>query len=242
MEQFDTVIVGSGYYAFGYAMTHKNTLIVEKTQMADRHYAACLRPFDMKGKQIDGGAADLLEHMKAQNIIRDGRVRLSGLEAGLCEFAFGFSPRVLLDTVCTGIEKKEDGYRISLFNNEGASEISARHVIDTRVDGGEVLNVLVDGEIDNKIQGIDVFEGFDDGERILSLHLSERDINRAKIRACTLLGPVLRTTGAKILCMGYRMSRAESTAPYTDEQGIFHVDETFFGDPFTAFGKGETQI
>ena len=243
MEQFDTVIIGSGYYAFGYAMTHKNTLIVEETQMADRHYAACLRPFDMNGVQVDGEAADLIAHMKAQNIIRDGRVRLGGLEAGLCDFTARFFPRVLLGTVCTDIEKSEDGYRISLFNNEGASEISARHVVDTRVDGGDVLNVLVCGEIDNNIQGIGAFDGFDDGEKILSLHLEGvKDINIAKSLAYKQLENLLTPTGAKILCMGYRMSRAESTAPYTDGLGVDHVDETFFGDPFTAFEKGATRI
>ena len=242
MEQFDTVIVGSGYYAFGYAMTHENTLIVEETQMADRHYAACLRPFDVSRVEACGEAAALFESMKAQNIIRDGRVRLAGLEAGLCDFATRFSPRVLLDTVCTGIEKTGEGDRVALFNNEGASEILARRVIDTRVSGGDVLNVLVCGEIDNNIQGISVFDGFDTEEKILSLHLGERDINRAKSRACEALKVILTPVGGKILCMGYRMSRAESVAPHTDGQGIDHVDETFFGDPFTAFEKGATRI
>ena len=243
MKRYDTVIVGSGYYAFGYAMTHENTLIVEETQMADRHYAACLRPFDASRVEACGEAAALLESMKAQNIIRDGCVRLAGLEAGLCDFATRFSPRVLLDTVCTGVEKTGEGYRITLFNNEGASEILARRVIDTRVSGGDVLHILVCGDIDNNIQGIDVFDGFLDGEKILSLHLGGvKDINRAKSIACEKLENILLSKGAKILCMGYRMSCAESVAPYTDGQGIDHVDETFFGDPFTAFEKGATRI
>ena len=170
MKRYDTVIVGSGYYAFGYAMTHENTLIVEETQMADRHYAACLRPFDASRVEACGEAAALFESMKAQGIIRDGRVRLAGLEAGLCDFATRFSPRVLLDTVCTGVEKTGEGYRITLFNNEGASEILARRVIDTRVSGGDVLHILTCGDIDNNIQGIDVFNGCCDVRKVSFPH------------------------------------------------------------------------
>ena len=45
MEQFDTVLIGSGYSSIGYAVGNKKTLIVEEQEIADTHFYLPLRSF-----------------------------------------------------------------------------------------------------------------------------------------------------------------------------------------------------
>lgn len=243
MKRYDTVIVGSGFYSFGYATAHGSTLIVEETHLADRHFSGCLRGFADKAPILTApGAIALSKHMRDIGIVRDGAVCVPALEAGLCDFLADRVSSVLLGTACMEIQKDGEEYRLSLCNNEGLSTVAARRVIDTRVGLGNVLNVLVEGKIDNKIQGLSVNNAFYSGQKILSLHFEKRaDINLAKVEAYERLKPMLSSTGAKILQTAYLMYSADSAAPYTDSRGILHVDETFFADPFTAFEKGELQ-
>ena len=243
MTVYDTVIVGSGYYAFGYAMTHENTLIVEETQLADRHFSACLRGFSYEDSALVGaGANALVSYMRDAGILRGNRVCAPALGAGLCGFFSERMPNVLLGTTCMEIVSDEGGYRLTLCNNEGLSEICAHRVVDTRVGRGNVLNVLVLGDVNAEGAEVSVSEAFYDRQKILSLYLGEEtDINRAKVKAYSILKQLLSSTGAQILLMAYRMYNVDAAAPYEDGQGILHVDETFFGDPFTAFEKGELQ-
>lgn len=104
------------------------------------------------------------------------------------------------------------------------------------------MNILTQGEIDNIIQGISVGDAFYNDQKILSLHFENGvDINRAKAEAYPRLRDLLTPTGATVLQMAYRMYSTEPTAPFTDDKDILRIDESFFGDPFIAFEKGELQ-
>lgn len=243
MKRVDTVIVGSGYYAFGYAMRHGNTLIVEETQLADRHFSGCLRGFSYHETALVGeGAKRLLSHMREHGIVSGEKICVPALEAGLCDFFLSRMPDILLGTTCVEISRETEGYLLLLCNNEGLSAVRAHRVIDTRVSGGDVLNVLVQGELNHIMQNVAVSDAFFDGQKVLSLHFEgETDINSAKVKAYPLLKQMLAPTGAQVLQMSYRMYKTEAIAPYEDEKGIFHVDENNYGDPFAAFEKGELQ-
>ena len=243
MKTYDTVIVGSGYYAFGYAMTHGNTLIVEETQLADRHFSGCLRGFGYEEAALVGeGARALVSYMRDKGVLRVTRVCVPALEAGLCDFFMGHMPEILLGTVCTDTVSDEQGYLLTLCNNEGLSTVRAHRVVDTRVAHGHILNVLIQGDIGSVSEDVSVSDAFYDGQRRLSLCFDgETDINRAKVKVYPILKRLLSPTGAQVLQMAYRMHRPDAAAPYEDGQGILHVDETFYGDPFAAFEKGELQ-
>lgn len=243
MRRYDTVIVGSGFYSFGYAAAHPNTLIVEETHLTDRHFSGCLRGFSCANKPLNAPIAKALAaYMREHGIVRGNQICVPALEAGLCAFFADRAFDVLLGTTCMEIEKSGEEYRLSLCNNEGLSNVAAKRVIDTRVYGGNVLNVLVQGKIDNIVQGISVNDAFYNEQKILSLYFGNGvDINRAKSEAYPRLRELLTPTGATVLQMAYRMYSAEPTAPFADDKGISRIDESFFGDPFTAFEKGELQ-
>ena len=104
MKVYDTIIIGSGYFAWGYALTHENTLIVEETQVADRHFGGCLRGFECEAPVLSTeGARALWDHVCTLGLFRNGRLSVTGLEAALCE-AFG----AVCDTVDVLSEK--EGY------------------------------------------------------------------------------------------------------------------------------------
>ena len=44
---YETVILGSGYFSLGYASSHKDTLIIEETQLLDPHFFGTLSGFDV---------------------------------------------------------------------------------------------------------------------------------------------------------------------------------------------------
>ena len=244
MRRYDTVIVGSGFYSFGYAAAHGNTLIVEETHLADRHFSGCLRGFSYADAPLSAPMAKALAaYMREHGIVCGDRICVPALEAGLCAFFADCSFEVLLGTTCTEIEKDGEGYRLLLFNSEGISTVSAKRVIDTRVCGGNVLNILVQGGIGNIVQEVSISNAFYSGQKILSLHFgNETDINRAKAEAYPRLRELLMPTGATVLQMAYRMYRAEPSVPFIDDKGVWRIDESFFGDPFTAFERGELQI
>ena len=243
MRRYDTVIVGSGFYSFGYAAAHPKTLIVEETHLADRHFSGCLRGFSCAGASLNAPMAKALAaYMREHGIVRGDQICVPALEAGLCAFFADRAFDVLLGTTCMDIETSGEEYRLSLCNNEGLSNVAAKRVIDTRVCGGDVMNVLVQGGIDNIIQGISVGDAFYNDQKILSLHFENGvDINRAKEEAYPRLRDLLTPTGATVLQMAYRMYSTEPAAPFTDDKDILRIDESFFGDPFIAFEKGELQ-
>lgn len=243
MKVYDTILIGSGYFAWGYALTHENTLIVEETQVADRHFGGCLRGFECKAPVLSTeGARALWDHVCALGLFRDGRLSVTGLEAALCEAFEKRFPEILLGTTCMEICREDGGYALSIHNCEGLGTLRARRVIDTRVTGGQWLNVLICAGEGGLPEGDALSPAFYEGQGVCSFFLPEAsDINHAKVLAYDRLRPLLTSVGAKAAQTSYRMYKDSAEAPYIDDLEILHVDETFFGDPFTAFEKGELQ-
>ncbi len=241
MKQYETVIVGSGYFALGYAATHENTLILEETQMVDRHFGACLRGFDLPRElPRNGGAARLYAHFCELGLVRDGRLSVTGLEAAICDFLDGDYSHLLVGTACVAIDREDGGYVLSTCNNEGLGKLFAKRVIDTRVSGGKWLNVLIEETEGGRVDADNGSPAFFEGQRVLALHLpTAPDINRAKAMAYPILERLLSPVGARILGMSYQMYDDTAEAPKVGQGGVIRVDENYYGDPFTAYAKGE---
>lgn len=240
--QFETLIIGSGYFSLGYAQSHKNTLIIEETQLVDPNFFGRLDGFGMVTRRPTAkSAAELYDALDADGVIGEGRLAVNELEPAVCRFLRGKEPDILLGTVCVGVEKEKGGYLVSICNNEGVSELHCKRVIDTRTEQGSVMNILVAIEDGKEPQIEGILPAFYGDQRLLTLDLGEvTDINEAKSRALDIIEDSFKAVGARAVGFSYRMLGAPCFEPYTDGDGILHVDERAFGDIFTAFEKGVT--
>ena len=249
MKQYQTVVLGSGYFSFGYAATHEDVLIVEATQLADPHCYGTLDGFAWNGKVPDSkGARGLYDALVGDGVVSDGRISVNELESAFCRFLATDMSALLLGTFCTCVNKTEDGYDLTLCNNEGLSHVFAKNVIDTRVGLGNRLGVLVYLAAGKEpcipsVDGVTVTVGpaFYDDHRLITLAFEgEVDENRAKQRSLSVIEDSLRASGSKILQMSYCLFGAPVLSPYRDDSGIVHVDQRAFGNLFEMYEKGET--
>ena len=238
---YETVILGSGYFSLGYASSHDKTLIIEETQLLDPHFFGTLSGFSMSvGDICAKGEKALLESFVDEGVIADGRVAVNELEPALCRFVECQMPDILLGSFCSDIRKTDNGYEVEICNNEGVSRVLANRVIDTRLPAGNKINLLLAVNAENLPKAEGLQPAFYSDQAVVSLEFdSPCDINEAKSRALNLLEDTLRASGARIVCTSYRMFGADKFAPYTDEKGVLHVDETNMGGIFAAYGKGE---
>ncbi len=237
---FETVILGSGYFSLGYATTHENTLIIEDTQLVDPHFFGTLSGVESNVEKPTAiGAAALYEALVNEGVVKAGKLAVNELEPAVCRFIADKKLNVLLGTFCTAIEREGDGYKIEICNNEGLNTVRAQKVIDMRLEYGNRMNLLV-AVNDGKIPDLPcVTPAFYDDQRIIELTFAEAcDINEAKLRILDLQNELCKA-GARIVCTSYRMFGAPHFEPYTDENGILHVDETAEGGIFAAYEKGE---
>lgn len=248
MRQYQTIILGSGYFSFGYAATHEDVLIVEATQLADPHCYGTLDGFAWNGKMPDAkGARGLYDALVGDGVVMDGRISVNELESAFCRFLAADMPEILLGTFCTHVDKTEGGYDLTLCNNEGLSHVFAKNVIDTRIGQGNRLGVLVylaagKEPCISSVDGVTVAvePAFYNDHRLITLTFKgEVDENRAKQRSLSVIEEGLRASGSKILQMSYRLFGAPILSPWRDDRGVVHIDQRAFGNLFEIYEKGE---
>lgn len=248
MKTYETVILGSGFFSFAYALSHENVLILERNQLADRAFGACLRGFARSRKTTLSPAARELEGFFRQHgILTDDRVDVPNLELGLCAFLpKKEKPDILLDTLCTSVKKQDAGlWQITAVNNEGICRFSAKTLIDTQIPTGNCLNVLVKAPNgmpplpENPDFCVTALPAFRENEVLLSFRFASlSEINRAKTLLVPYLEAIPKEEGICILASSCRMFADKPLLPYRTADGIFRIDESAFGDCLDAFEKG----
>ena len=147
MEQFDTVLIGSGYSSIGYAVGNKKTLIVEEQEIADTHFYLPLRSFrytPYTPKTEDGAALDAT--FRSLGLFEGDKQNTNGFEPALCRYLDKNPVSLLLKARVALIEKTDDGQILTVSTNEGLLRISAKQVYDTRGTGEKSLTVLITAE------------------------------------------------------------------------------------------------
>lgn len=238
---FQTVILGSGYFSLGYASTHENTLIIEDTQLFDPHFCGTLSGFNMKTKRpASKGAVALYDAFVADEAVGDAGLAVNELEPALCRFALGNMPNVLLGSFCTDVKKTAEGYEVTFCNNNGISRVLARRVIDTRIAYGNKMNLLIAVKDGAEPRLSCVKPAFYADQRVIELEFDGApDVNEAKSQVLDMLEEKLAEVGARIVGMSYRMCGAPVSEPFVDGIGVLHVDERGFDDIFAAYEQGE---
>ncbi len=241
MDRCETVIIGSGYFACGYARAHAGTLILEASQMLDRAFYGTMRGFAYAEQEEKmpktREARAFLAHCRGLGIVRDGALCVNAMDAALCDYLTPDIPALLLGTTCTEIVRRGELYQVSFVNNEGRGSVLAGRVIVTERQGEDHLNILVEHKTPLPIS-LSARPAFYEGQSIVTYSLREPcDINHAKLAAYNMLSREL-PADARVLHMATYLHSAPC-APHVDADGVLRLDEYTFGDPFSAMEGGE---
>lgn len=129
---YDTAVFGMGYFALGYANSHKNTVIIERAELCDTAFCGCMNvgsDWDYVPKGAFG--TGLRESFMKYKLLCEGMADILSFESVLCEYIKANLPEILLLTDIISVNKQKDIYSINIYNNAGQSKILARKIIDT---------------------------------------------------------------------------------------------------------------
>ena len=134
MKLYDTLIIGSGYTALGYALTRGNTLIVEEGESCDTGFSLSQRCFLLPSYEIKNALAKkLYDYYEALGLICDGMTNTGALECGFCAFAIDMGAEILLKCRIINQELASDGtIKVTVISGGGIEYIFTKRIIDMR--------------------------------------------------------------------------------------------------------------
>ena len=249
MDRVKTILLGSGFFAAGYAASHPDSLILEAGQLADAAFFPSMEGFlqvPPTAKSRAGG--ETARRLRAAGFYQGNSNDPTKTEPVLSASMAANGANVLFSTVVTGIERDEDGFRVAVFTPDGERAYHAGRVIDTRVPSdGHLYRVLLGGIKEEIPDGTSpdgipysVLSGLPGERAVLTLcfptDVSPADGRLAAVRALEACMP----EGGQVLTMALICAKENYPAPAWTREGFVRLDERFFFDPLTAYETGVT--
>lgn len=190
---YDTLLVGCGFLATGYATQKKNTCIVEEHQMCDSAFTLTLPSFRYSPytpKTAEGER--LLDIFHSLSLFSGGEQNTSAFECALSRYLMEKEICPILKCRVIEITKREDGIlEVLVQSNGGLDTILAKKVIYTtsRVKKKFMTVLFVSEDYPSAkdallslYQGSDIENAFYDGRYALHIPIAdEYDENTAKV-------------------------------------------------------------
>ena len=248
--RYNTVLLGSGYFSIGYALSCPNTLIIERSQILDPNFGGTLSGFSLRSENNDSSAnaSPLITHYAENGFLSDGAIHINLSEIALSSFVTDKGLNVLLGVETIGVERNEDGFTVTYQTSNGNVSVEADRVIDTRDNGRKnVLNVLCK-YTDEGVTEFPEFRGFTvsntpafyNDETVLRFRLPDGiEYNRAKAEVMGYFEDQGDGLGVMPIRFAYRAFSDRANAE-SAENGVTRINELALGDPFNAFGYGKT--
>lgn len=242
MKIYDTLLLGAGYGAVGYAEARGNCLIIEEGQVADTQFYLPMRGFvagEMSPKTAAGER--LYSCIAGMGLIRSDALCVNGLECAFARYILDNKVEMLLKCRMVRCELCGDVYDVTLQTNAGLSHVRACRILDTRPRGGEKqLTVLVNlrCEPDEAIPALlSAFPGatlapaFYPGRYAMTIPAEGYDENTVKQMVWERFP---RITGMQILYIAPAVIAAGcenrfSDAVYPDPVAAYEAGASFFG-------------
>ena len=238
MKIYDTLIVGSGYFATGYAAANGDAIICEEHQICDTGFYLPLRSFryaPYTPKTEEG--VRLFEIFNSVGLFSESEQNTNGFEAALCQYILEKKVNILLKCRVISTERTDSGvYDVTVQTNEGLSHIFARKILSTvpDVQSRRLTVLFVSDNIENdKARLLSAFSGakiesaFYKGRYALHIDAPKIDENRVKLAVYEKWREL--DTGAKILYI----------APvFYDEECKRETCDFSYENPVAAFETG----
>lgn len=128
-----TLIIGSGYSSAGFALTEKNCLIAEETEMCDTHFYLPLQCYGYKDfAPSENISAELFDTFQKFGLFKNGMQNVNAFECAFCSFLKEHKTNVLLKSRVVSTEQKDGKYFVNLYTNSGFERVCADKLLDCR--------------------------------------------------------------------------------------------------------------
>jgi hypothetical protein len=247
----DTIVFGTGYVSFGYASTHENTLIIERAELADKHFCGALKVgSDWNTEPKTKYCAELKQLYEAYGLLDGEKADVASMESVFCEFLKKQQLNVLLLTETVSVEKENGLFVVTVYNNEGISKITAKKLIDTSSTETIIakgLNLLTFHEAADfdipvkKAFGDDAFvaEGKRETEKMVYVPVGLKEsVLSLKLRITENWRTHVSKTGARISMIAPEFAYTDSTLSVKKEDNWHKIAECNFKNGFEAFDFG----
>jgi len=227
---YDAVILGSGFFSWGYALSHENCIVIERTQLCDPYYYGRYNGFTQSeySPETDTGRS-LSEYLKGNGILCGEKMNVNALESALCKYVADKNQPVLLGTEVISVEEENGAFCVEIYNNGGTDKIYGRKIMDTRNQSKKTLNVLVSLDADGykRLSGsFDVSKAFHPGEYVVAFSCTD-DINDAKLSFYNYWKSSALGDGNKIISFAYLLTGDGR-----------QCSDSFYKSTLEAFDKG----
>lgn len=191
MNIYNTLIIGCGYAAVGYAQANKNTIICDEHQVCDTNFYLPLNTFSYtfyapetaEGKKLQKAFDDL-------SIFCGEFQNTNGFECAFCNYLVENPANILLKCRVIKAEKNNDVYDVTIQTNEGLSHLYTRKIIDcTNAPREKIITVLFTSFNieETKKALLSVFDGaviekaFYENRYAIHINVGNNDENTAKL-------------------------------------------------------------
>lgn len=247
---YDTLVFGTGYLAIGYAATHKDTLIVERAEYADKYFSGAYRvgsgwdylPVNEKAKEL----RVLYESYK---ILDSGVADVASAEPVFSKFIKELPINFLLLCDVVSVEKKDGFSAVTLYHNGGIETVLTKRILDTRPSSSAVkfqnLLVFFDGEgLEDTVKtafgkAAFVSNGLRAGEKFVSVPVKMGEsVTDLRIRIVDTWREKISPIGARISTFAAQFAFVDPVRTETIGENYIRVSESTFDNGFSAFDYG----
>lgn len=141
-KAYYAVLFGATYYAAGYALSHKNCLIIDRSiNVGSEFFGEC----DLSGAEPNSKYGKELVRIARKNSVCD----CFSMQGALAKLLSDAGVNILFETTALGAYTKPQSDVITLYDNSGNFDIHAGRVIDTTTLG--TLNYLANESLRNQL-------------------------------------------------------------------------------------------
>jgi len=190
MHIYDTLIIGCSYMSAGYAVTRKNCIICEKSELCDTHFGAALCGFEASDYMPCTVEGKTLWHIFSDmKLLGNGMQNLNAFECAFCKYIIDSGLDVLLKSRVVDVAFNGGIYEVTVITNSGLDKLYAKHIRDFSNDGKDYITVqFVSSDIERDIMllqkefgEVKTEKAFYDNRYALYVPAGGSDINMLKI-------------------------------------------------------------
>ena len=136
-QVYQTAILGATFYGMAAALSEPGTVIIERSGSIGNDFVASLNEKPLRTLDTKSPLGlDFKQNLKARGLTDESGAVYSGPSLYVVsDYLKKANTELLLLTEVVKIEKAGDYYILTVYNNEGFSQINARNVLDTTATG-----------------------------------------------------------------------------------------------------------
>ena len=236
MKRIKTLLIGATCFSVGYAMEHKDCLILEKGVWACSDFSSSLYASVTANTPTTAFGKQFVDTLKNANLLNEqGEIHVLPIADVLCDIIVKQHISVRFEASFISANKRSGGYEVVFFTREGFEKILCEKIIDTRSyenDGNSGKFYCASVKTERAVEGVDglTFLKESVGGFILKQDLSEKeDYPQAREKILR----AIQENGLNVSVYAF----AEKFGFYYDKPLCVEKSENYFFVPSLSFGN-----